>query len=157
MGLGVVKSGSPMPSEMTSFIVAAISKNLRMPEGFNPATRLESRPTPASSCMKPPFVSGRPWGREAAPSVAAFRSPATASDRLNVPLVGQLPICQLEGLPVRGLDAKTLLAGTPPARQDFRDLKPSSLPGQRQGAVGIFGIRAAFHQVHDTAFFQARF
>ncbi len=40
-GVGVVKSGSPMPNEMTSFIVAAISKNLRIPEGFKPATRSE--------------------------------------------------------------------------------------------------------------------
>ena len=30
---GVLKSGSPTPSEMQSFISAAMSKNLRMPEG----------------------------------------------------------------------------------------------------------------------------
>ena len=43
IGLGVVKSGSPMPREITSFIVAAMSKNFRIPEGFNPATRFDRR------------------------------------------------------------------------------------------------------------------
>src|SRR5579872_2650859 len=33
MKRGVVKSGSPTPSEITSFIEAAMSKNLRIPEG----------------------------------------------------------------------------------------------------------------------------
>ena len=54
IGLGVVKSGSPMPSEMTSFIVAAMSKNLRMPEGFSPATRLERYFVLPISCISPP-------------------------------------------------------------------------------------------------------
>ena len=31
---GVMKSGSPTPREMQSFLVAAISKNFLMPEGF---------------------------------------------------------------------------------------------------------------------------
>ena len=31
---GVMKSGSPTPKEMQSFLVAAISKNFLMPEGF---------------------------------------------------------------------------------------------------------------------------
>ena len=53
-GFGVVKSGSPMPSEMTSFIVAAISKNLRMPEGFSPATRFDKRCTLVTSCIETP-------------------------------------------------------------------------------------------------------
>ena len=30
---GVLKSGSPTPSEMQSYISAAMSKNVRMPEG----------------------------------------------------------------------------------------------------------------------------
>jgi hypothetical protein len=41
MGSGVVKSGSPIPREITSFIVAAISKNFRIPEGLNAAMRRE--------------------------------------------------------------------------------------------------------------------
>jgi hypothetical protein len=40
IGLGVVKSGSPIPREITSSMVAAISKNLRMPEGFKALTVL---------------------------------------------------------------------------------------------------------------------
>src|SRR5690348_16475692 len=39
---GVTKSGLPTPSEITSPIVAAISKNLRMPDGLIERTRLES-------------------------------------------------------------------------------------------------------------------
>jgi hypothetical protein len=39
MGAGVTKSGSPMPSEMTFFIVAAMSKNRRMPDGGTDCTR----------------------------------------------------------------------------------------------------------------------
>ena len=38
---GVIKSGSPIPSEITSVIVAAISKNRRMPEGGMDCTRFE--------------------------------------------------------------------------------------------------------------------
>src|SRR3972149_4914320 len=38
---GVVKSGSPMPSEITSFIVAEMSKKRRMPLGGTDATRCE--------------------------------------------------------------------------------------------------------------------
>ena len=34
IGHGVTKSGSPTPSEMTSSILAAISKNLRIPDGL---------------------------------------------------------------------------------------------------------------------------
>src|SRR6266849_5331979 len=41
IGSGVTKSGSPMPSEMTFFIVAAISKKRRMPEGGTDWTRWE--------------------------------------------------------------------------------------------------------------------
>ncbi len=36
---GESKSGSPIPNEITSFIVDAISKNFRIPEGFKDATR----------------------------------------------------------------------------------------------------------------------
>src|SRR5512140_2977926 len=121
MGLGVVKSGSPIPSEMTSFMVAAISKNLRMPEGRSPATRLESRPTPASSCMEPPFALGGVLELAACLPVATACSPATTSERLDLPFIGQLAIRQLERLPVRCLDSKTLLPGAPPACQDLRD------------------------------------
>ena len=35
---GVLKSGSPTPNEITLSIVAAISKNFLMPEGFISAT-----------------------------------------------------------------------------------------------------------------------
>jgi hypothetical protein len=38
MGSGVVKSGSPIPNEITSSMVAAMSKNFRIPEGFRPFT-----------------------------------------------------------------------------------------------------------------------
>src|SRR5512146_2890050 len=137
---------------MTSFMVAAISKNLRMPEGLSPATRLESRPTPASSCMEPPLYEGTSLKSSACGPVAAACSPATTSERLDVPLVGQLAIRQLERLPVGGLDPKAFLAGTSPARQDFRNLQPPALPGQRQGAVGIFGIGTALHLIHGSTF-----
>jgi len=40
---GVTKSGSPMPREITSCMVAAMSKNLRMPDVGTAATRLEIR------------------------------------------------------------------------------------------------------------------
>src|SRR5512135_2574120 len=53
MGSGVVKSGSPTPREMTFFIVAAISKNLRIPEGFRLLTRRESERR-LISCIRPP-------------------------------------------------------------------------------------------------------
>ena len=36
---GVSKSGSPIPNEITSFIVATISKNFRIPDGFKLITR----------------------------------------------------------------------------------------------------------------------
>ena len=38
---GAEKSGSPTPSEMTSSISSASSKNRRMPEGGTDATRSE--------------------------------------------------------------------------------------------------------------------
>jgi hypothetical protein len=40
---GVVKSGSPMPRLITSFIVAAMSKKRRMPEGGTVATLCEMK------------------------------------------------------------------------------------------------------------------
>jgi hypothetical protein len=39
IGAGVVKSGSPMPSEITSCIVAAMSKKRRIPDGGISAIR----------------------------------------------------------------------------------------------------------------------
>jgi len=41
IGCGVVKSGSPIPSEITSSMVAAISKNFLIPEGFSAVTVLD--------------------------------------------------------------------------------------------------------------------
>ena len=43
---GVMKSGSPTPREMQSFLVAAISKNFLMPEGFPPLIGFEKILTP---------------------------------------------------------------------------------------------------------------
>ena len=40
---GVTKSGSPMPRLMTSCIVAAMSKNLRIPDGGTDSTLFEMR------------------------------------------------------------------------------------------------------------------
>src|SRR6266576_3667235 len=51
IGCGLTKSGSPMPSEMTSFIVATISKNLRMPEGGTLFTRVATKLSPASAVL----------------------------------------------------------------------------------------------------------
>ena len=44
MGCGETKSGSPMPSEITSSMVAAISKKRRMPDGGTLRMRSERRP-----------------------------------------------------------------------------------------------------------------
>ena len=43
MGSGVTKSGSPMPNEITSGMVAAMSKKRRIPEGGTDATREEMK------------------------------------------------------------------------------------------------------------------
>src|SRR6476661_10353509 len=48
---GVTKSGSPTPSDMTSFIWAAMSKNRRMPDGGQAATTVLSG-----------FIRGSSWG-----------------------------------------------------------------------------------------------
>src|SRR5688500_6451791 len=58
IGFGVVKSGSPMPSEITSFMVASISKHFRMPEGLSPATRFDRSCTSVTSCIAPPTLVG---------------------------------------------------------------------------------------------------
>src|SRR5512143_1220492 len=75
------------------------------------------------------------------------------SERLDMPFVGQLAICQLKGLPVRRLDPKALLARAAPAGKDLRDLQPPALPGQGQWAVSILGIGATFNSVHGAAFY----
>src|SRR5512135_3081204 len=100
-------------------MVAAMSKNLRIPEGRSPATRLESRPTPASSCMEPPLYERTSLRETACRLVAAACMPATTSERLDVPFVGQLAIGQLERLPIGRLHPKALFAGAAPACQDL--------------------------------------
>src|SRR5574342_1096905 len=104
IGLGVVKSGSPMPREITSFMVAAISKNLRMPEGFSPATRFDRRCTLVISCIEPPLLlSLRGRQPEAISSVllgiASSGHDPPRNDRLDwlhYPFIGQFPIRHLE-------------------------------------------------------------
>jgi hypothetical protein len=69
-----------------------------------------------------------------------------------MPLVGQLPVCELEGLPIRRFDPKALFAGTPPTCENLCYLQPLSLPDQRQRAIGKLGIGAALNNFHGTAF-----
>src|SRR5690606_41407545 len=71
-GAGETKSGSPMPSEITSSIAAAISKKRRMPVGGTARMRSERRPAEPPAArrrmavlgpMSADFGRGRPHGR----------------------------------------------------------------------------------------------
>ena len=52
IGWGETKSGSPMPSEITSSMVAAISKKRRMPDGGTERIRSERRPARRSAVSR---------------------------------------------------------------------------------------------------------
>jgi len=69
-----------------------------------------------------------------------------------MPLVRHFPISQLKRLAVRRLHPKTLLARAAPTGEDLCDLKPPTLPAQRERAIGIIGIGTAFNAIHSMAF-----
>src|SRR5690606_3778514 len=76
-GAGETKSGSPMPSEITSSIVAAISKKRRMPEGGTVRMRSERRPARRSAAWRRSAVTvsmNAECGRGNAEGGAAARS-----------------------------------------------------------------------------------
>src|SRR3990172_4974498 len=142
IGGGVTKSGSPMPSEMTSSIVATISKKRRMPEGGTAATRRETKSRMGQESFRGPFDCGRRVEEAPAKTRGGLRS-----GQMDAPFIVQLAVEEFEDASVLGSHAEPPSARDAPGLFDGLDRQALPLPAERRRPFGISIARMTLDQV----------
>lgn len=127
-----------MPNEITSCIVATISKNLRIPDGLR-VTTFSAKYFLFTTSPYFDILYIDSYG-------GLLLRIAKKSDLDNAPFIGYV-IDKFKYSSIGGLDAKTLSIGDTGSIEDFIYNKALPFPGEGSGPFGVFEIGMAFDQI----------